>query len=269
MIKKLIRSFLHVMVIIFLTVTTQIGGMVYLITVLVVNNKKVKYRQKRVALFAIVYLVSNLILVPNLAPLFGREKIKQSELIKAHSFFTNLMNRNYVRPELNKALASIANRVSKKHKGLYLVYLDANFPFINKFPLLPHLSHNDGKKIDVSLVYKDEKGVLTNKKPSVSGYGVFEVPLKGEYNQIKTCKDSGKWQYDFTKYFTFGAINKGLVFSEKGTKDLVLAIQKEPSIGKIFIEPHIKNRLHLKSSKIRFHGCQAVRHDDHIHFQLK
>ena len=29
-------------------------------------------------------------------------------------------------------------------------YLDANFPFINKFPLLPHLSHNDGKKIDIT-----------------------------------------------------------------------------------------------------------------------
>ena len=30
-----------------------------------------------------------------------------------------------------------------------------------------------------------------------------------------------------------------------------------------------KTRLLLTSDKIRFHGCQAVRHDDHIHVQLK
>ncbi|MFT5619364.1 MAG: hypothetical protein ACI85I_002607, partial [Arenicella sp.] len=39
--------------------------------------------------------------------------------------------------------------------------------------------------------------------------------------------------------------------------------------GKVFIEPHLKTRLGLENySKIRFHGCQAVRHDDHIHVQL-
>lgn len=64
--------------------------------------------------------------------------------------------------------------MNKNHKGIQVVYLDTNFPFINKFPLLPHLSHSDGKKIDVSLIYKDEKGKLTNKKPSVSGYGVYD-----------------------------------------------------------------------------------------------
>ena len=68
---------------------------------------------------------------------------------------TNLMNRNYVRPELNTSLQKIGEGLSKKHKGIQVVYLDANFPFINKFPLLPHLSHNDGKKIDLSFIYAD------------------------------------------------------------------------------------------------------------------
>ncbi len=34
-------------------------------------------------------------------------------------------------------------------------------------------------------------------------------------------------------------------------------------------KPHLKTRLKLSSAKIRFHGCQAVRHDDHIHVQLR
>ena len=33
--------------------------------------------------------------------------------------------------------------------------------------------------------------------------------------------------------------------------------------------PHLKARLGLNSNKVRFHGCHAVRHDDHFHVQLK
>ena len=75
--------------------------------------------------------------------------------------------------------------------------------------------------------------------------------------------------YDFPKYLTFGKINKDLVFSEKGTKKLIKNILKSRDVGKIFIEPHLKNRINLKNKKIRFHGCGAVRHDDHIHVELK
>lgn len=269
MIKKGIRFLLHLAVVVFLTLTTQIGGIIYIISVVAVKRKKTSYRLKRVGLFLVFYLISNLVVIPNIAPLFGREKIKQSKYIKANTFFTNLMNRNYVRPELNTSLQNIARRFNQKHNGLQIVYLDANFPFINKFPLLPHLSHNDGKKMDISFVYRNNERELTNKKPSVSGYGVFSPPLSGEFNQIKVCMNKGKWQYDFTKYFTFGTINSQLVLSEIATKNLIIAILEEPSTGKLFVEPHLKSRLALTNNRIRYHGCQAVRHDDHIHFQLK
>jgi len=147
------------------------------------------------------------------------------------------------------------------------MYLDANFPFINKFPLLPHLSHSDGKKIDLSFLYSDT-GKISNKKPAVSGYGIFEKPKKNEYNQITICKRKGYWQYDFPKYLTFGSFNTDLKFSSKATKHLLKIILKEPTTQKVFIEPHLKSRLNLKNSKIRFHGCKAVRHDDHIHLQI-
>jgi len=225
--------------------------------------------RKRFGLFALLYVVTNLLIVPLLAPVFGREKIKQSEAVVAHSFMTNLMNRNYVRPELNKSLQRIGAALQQKYPGVQLVYLDANFPFINRFPLLPHLSHNDGKKIDIALLYTDANEKLTNKKPSISGYGVYEGPKKGEYNQTKSCLNHGNWQYDFTKYATFGTLYPNLTFAEKATKDLILEIVKQASTGKLFIEPHLKTRLKLKNKRIRFHGCRAVRHDDHIHFQIK
>jgi hypothetical protein len=269
MLKKAIRFSLHLIIVVFLTITTQIGGIPYLTAAIAIKRTSTKYRLKRFGLFSLFYLIGTIFFVPMLAPIFGREKIKKFEYVEARTFMTDLMNRNYVRPELNASLQKIASGLNKKHPGIMLSYLDANFPFINKFPLLPHLSHNDGKKIDISLMYKDNKEKLTNKKPSVSGYGIFEGPRAIEYSQVKKCLEKGNWQYDFTKYFTFGTMNSNLTFSERATKDLILEILNQPSTGKLFIEPHLKKRLNLKNQKIRYHGCQAVRHDDHIHFQLK
>ena len=49
-----------------------------------------------------------------------------------------------------------------------------------------------------------------------------------------------------------------------GNKNMKKEIRKDDNI---FIEPHLKNRLKIGNNRIRFHGCKAVRHDDHIHFQ--
>jgi len=248
---------------------TQIGGILYLISILVIKRTSNKRRLKQISVFVGLYLIATFFIVPNVAPIFGREKIKETEFLKAHSVFYKLSNRNYVRPELNKSLTQIATEFEELNSGIKMIYLDANFPFINGFPLLPHLSHNDGKKVDVSLIYEEPNGQLTNNKPSVSGYGVYEKPTANEYDQNADCKQRGNWQYDFPKYLTFGTINKEIEFSEKGTRELANLILGQNSIGKLFIEPHLKKRLNLTNGKVRFHGCQAVRHDDHIHFQLK
>ncbi len=266
--KKALKFVFDLFIILLLTVVTQIGGVVYLLT-LFVKPKTAFYRWKRLCAFVFLYLIATFLIVPSLAPLFGREKIKKQDYIASRTFMTDVLNRNYVRPEMNLSLQKIATALNKKHQGVKVIYLDANFPFINNFPLLPHLSHSDGKKVDLSLIYEDENNSITNKKPSVSGYGVYEAPKGGEHDQIKKCLRKGNWQYDFSKYLTFGTINSNLAFSEVGTRDLILEILKQPNTGKIFIEPHLKTRLGLRHQKIRFHGCQAVRHDDHIHFQLQ
>ncbi|NJO90072.1 MAG: hypothetical protein HC831_14840 [Chloroflexia bacterium] len=251
-----------------MTILSQIGGVIYLTVILICNKKKKKYRLRRLGLFSGIYLLSTFVVVPLLAKIGGRERIKNTEFVKAHSFYTILLNRNYVKSELNEAMQNIGDRLNKEGNGIQLVYLDANFPFINGFPLLPHLSHSDGKKVDVSLIYQNENGEITNKKPSISGYGVYADPAINEYSATKFCKKQGHWQYDFTKYLTLGRINRNIEFSEKGTRSLLKAIVQQPKIGKIFIEPHLKTRLEVRSKKIRFHGCIAVRHDDHIHCQL-
>lgn len=259
---------IHILLFCLLTITTQIGGIVYLSTILILHKTKVKNRRYRFLTFVFLYLFTTYLITPKIAPYFGRVKITNNQYVQNHFWFTNLCNRNYVRPQLNTSLQKIGIQLQKKHPTLQLIYLDANFPFLTKFPLLPHLSHSDGKKIDLSFVYS-ENNKLTNKKPAISGYGIFEKPIRGEFNQTENCKKAGFWHYDYSKYFTFGSFNPELQFSLKATTYLTQLILKQPSTQKVFIEPHLRLRMNLNSSKIRFHGCKAVRHDDHIHFQIK
>ncbi len=246
---------------------TQIGGIVYLLSLLITKKWKWNSKFKPLTTFIGFYLISTLLIVPLIAPIFGRERVKHSNRIKPTNYMTVLLNRNYVRPKLNEVLSQTEKELSQTN--IIIHYLDANFPFINTFPLLPHLSHNDGKKIDISLIYETKNGELTGKQKSISGYGIFEDPKSNEHNQIDTCLKSGYFQYDYPKYVTFGTINKEIVFSEKGTKALINSILKNRDIGKLFIEPHLKQRMNLTDNRIRYHGCRAVRHDDHIHVQLK
>ncbi|MBU2995313.1 hypothetical protein KO500_02665 [Cellulophaga baltica] len=265
--KNLIKIAYRIVLFILLTILTQIGGVVYLASLIIIKQWNKKLRFKTLIVFISLYLFSTLILVPLVAPLFGREKVKHSKKINPANYMTVLLNRNYVTPELNDLLRATIKELNGT--AIEIHYLDASFPFINKFPLLPHLSHNDGKKIDLSLIYETKNGDVSNKQKSNSGYGLFENPKQGEYNQIDKCIGNGFIQYDFSKYLTLGEINKELVFSENGTKELIENILKSSDLGKLFIEPHLKNRMQLNNNKIRYHGCSAVRHDDHIHIQLK
>ncbi len=249
-----------------LTVITQIGGIIYLISLVLARRWQTKLKFKALIVFTGIYALSTAILVPLTAPMFGREKVKHSDNIKPANYMTVLLNRNYVTPKLNDVLTRAAQEL--KGTAISIRYLDANFPFIDNFPLLPHLSHNDGKKIDISLIYETEDGVITDKQKSVSGYGVFEHPKTGEFNQIESCINKGYTQYDYPKYLTFGTINHRLKFSEKGTRLLVKSLLDSKSLGKLFIEPHLKKRMNINDHRIRYHGCRAVRHDDHIHIQL-
>ena len=152
-----------------------------------------------------------------------------------------------------------------KFHSIQITYLDANFPFYNGFPLLPHLSHNDGKKIDISFQYLNENK-STNKKPSISGYGAY---VKAQSYYSNTCNALNYWQYDLPKYLTFGTIND-LKLDKKRTTILIKELLLNPSSQNVFIEPYLKRELGLSNyAKIRFHGCKAVRHDDHIHLEIK
>jgi len=265
---KIIRFLIHVLLIVLLTAITQIGGIIYVFVILLISKRIKKYWLKRLIAFLTLYISATFLVIPFLAPEFGREKVRGKGINIYNSFYI-LCNRNYVSKDLNQALIEISEEFRKDYPELELVVLDANFPFINGFPLLPHLSHKDGKKIDLAFVYREPSGEVVNQKVSRLGYGVYEQTREHEFNQSTVCKNQGAWQYDFPKYLSFGRINKDLEFAPNANRRLIQVIVSHPKVQKVFLEPHLKRRLKLENSKIRFQGCHSVRHDDHIHLQIK
>lgn len=257
-----LKLFGHLIIIILLTVITQVGGIIWILGLWV----SIKLKKKRRYVFPALYLIFNILIIPPIAKQFGRELLPIfSKNLKPRNWAYPLLFRNYVKPNLKLLLETTSRKLEQNN--IQITYLDANFPFMDGFPLLPHLSHNDGKKIDISFMYLNENGKPTLKKPSISGYGIY---VNSENNHtLKSCLEKGFWQYDFSKYLTFGTLND-LRLDKKTTTILIKELLSNKNTQKIFIEPHLKESLGLSlEEKIRFHGCKAVRHDDHIHLQIK
>ncbi|WP_459442073.1 hypothetical protein [Winogradskyella sp.] len=257
---KPLKLLAHLLVILCLTILTQLGGLIWLISMYISQ----RWRKKIGIVFPLVYLICNLVLVPQIAPYFGRTQLPVfKSSLKPQNIIYPLCFRNYVDKKLYNSLQQSIIHLS--HLGIEIAYLDANFPFIDGFPLFPHLSHNDGKKIDIAFMYLENNN-KTDQKPSFMGYGAYVKDINPTAQQ---CKEKGYWQYGITKYLSPDKDNT-IQLDKENTKTLIQELLYRSKNSKIFIEPYLKKELALsKYDNIRFHGCQAVRHDDHIHFEIK
>lgn len=267
----MLRFFFHAAVVLLLTFFTQVGGLIWLLCYGLACLWKDKRAGRAVLIFVPAYLVVAAGLLPLTAEYFGREPLPvfASPSLKPISLVYPLLNRHYVTPNTKRALQQVASQLHQQYPDAELQYLDAGFPLFKKFPLLPHLSHNDGRKVDLAFFYNKPTGEATNEKPSRSGYGVFEGPKEGDQVVADICGAKGHWQYSYPQYLTMGS-RPNLQFDAERTKKMLQLLIEQPEIAKVFLEPHLKERLGLsKAPKISFHGCRAVRHDDHIHIQME
>ena len=152
-----------------------------------------------------------------------------------------------------------AEAVDKAYPGTETLVLDANFPFLAGFPLMPHLSHDDGEKVDLALFYRGEEGYLVGRTRSPIGYFAFEQGASGcprTWPTLRWNLRSLQWLWpDYS-------------IEPNRTRVLISALVSDRRVAKIFLEPHLKSSLGLTAKKVRFQGCRAARHDDHIHAQL-
>ncbi len=276
--KVLLATLKTVSLFIILTVVTQLGGLVYLLYKPLGDQIKKRSYSRGVSLglravsFLLMMTISSLLVVPPLAKKYGRVPLpvfsNKNISLQPGSWFTILTNRHYVKPKLKQTIIEVSQELNRQYPGTKILYLDANFPFLTGFPLLPHKSHDDGEKLDIAFLYKNRStGQRIHRTPTLLGYGYCEKPLAREYDQAAACAKQGYWQYSLLKYFAFPKAH--YQFDEQANRFLIRSIADKRTIGKIFIEPHLKSRLGFGyHSKVRNHGCAAVRHDDHIHLQL-
>tara|TARA_R110002049_G_scaffold206269_1_gene376786 strand:+ start:30487 stop:30750 length:264 start_codon:yes stop_codon:yes gene_type:complete len=74
----------HFIIIIFLTALTQVGGIIWLISLLIL----VRLKKRKRYVFPILYLVFNLFIIPPIAKVFGREPLPTlSKELKPRNWF--------------------------------------------------------------------------------------------------------------------------------------------------------------------------------------
>ncbi|MCY4336788.1 MAG: hypothetical protein OXC60_19205 [Litoreibacter sp.] len=238
-------------VVLFLTILTQIGGFAWLIALF--------FRQRLVA-FILAYAALTTAAVW-VAPNFGRVALNcfDDGPLQVQSLMYCALNRHYVTPELRDVLIDTADEMGRRYPGTETIVLDANFPFLDGFPLLPHLSHDDGEKADLAFFYRDETGYLPGVTRSPIGYFAFEPGPTDCTPRWPTLR----WDFDILQ-----PLWRDYALDEERMAAVMRILSSDERVGKTFIEPHLVQSLQVAHPRIRFQGCRAARHDDHIHFQL-
>ena len=263
----LIRFGLHALAVVLLTLATQIGGLVWWPA-----WRFTRGFAKHPLSFAVVLVcaVGTLLSILGFAaqavsPAFGRVPLPCVQgasfaRVEPETLLTCLLQRHYVTTTARDVLSDAARRMGVDARPRYL---DAGFPFLDGFPMLPHLSHDDGRKVDLALIWRDANGQTPS--PSWLGYWGFAEPRPGDPSP---CAERNDWittRWDMTWFPLFVASR---TLDEKATAKLVRTLVADPRVTKILLEPHLVERLGVAHPKVRFQGCRAARHDDHIHVEV-
>ncbi len=258
-----------VFLVILLTAATQIGGVVVVLCIPVftwtgrhLGDRKLLLRAGAcIGIYACAYLGASLAVIP-LAGALGRAPLPCGLVgevsLKPRTYLTCLLNRHYAALPAGQALQEITNEFSKEFKGARIAYLDAGFPFFGWFPMIPHLSHGDGRKIDLALIYAGSAAT-----PSPIGYWGFVQPRPGDPRPCNGTKGWLRWDMAWLQ-----PLLPEVRPDERRTAELVHALARSPGVVRILVETHLRQLLGLDHPKIRFQGCRAARHDDHIHVEF-
>lgn len=221
----------------------------------------------RGGIFLLLYTAASVFVVPPLAAMAGRVPLpcNQSNRVALGpaTAWTCVLNRHYVVAGVDKALRRVAGSVSRQLPDARIGYLDAGFPFFGAFPMLPHLSHRHGRAVDLSFLYVDATTGRPRPAPSPLGYWGYVQPRPGDPRPCRGRESWLRWDMDWLQPFLTGGN-----LDETGTAALVGVLANSSAVTRMFLEPHLKTRLGLGHSKIRFQGCRAARHDDHLHVEF-
>lgn len=168
--------------------------------------------------------------------------------------------RHYVTPTARDALARAASGVAQAHPGAVVRYMEASWPRAKR-PMPPHVSHGNGRQVDLAIFYEDASGRL-RPPPTATGYNAFEPPRR-EADRVCRGVAGHHAQPD-------PPASRRWRLAEATTATLIRRLSADPSVRRIFVEPHLKARLGFADDpKVRFAGCNVARHDDHLHVDFR
>ena len=253
-----------------LTILTQVGGIVLLAVAGLGKARRWSFGAATLA-FLLAYAVVTIAVVPPAAKALGRERLpcfaQHDRPYGAVNPLLCALNRTYAAPRANALISALADRMALKFPGTTTRYLDAGFPFLDGFPLMPHLSHRDGLKVDLAYYYREADGrPVLDGAASPIGYWAYEAPRAGE---VRPCAD----YHRVNLRWDFAALQSRVTRRadpERMRAMLAWLTTEGPAYGlrKVLIEPHLKQRWAPGADMIRFQGCRAARHDDHLHLEL-
>jgi hypothetical protein len=201
-------------------------------------------------------LVTPAAVSPGLVPL----PCAETGPLRPHTRGYCLTQRHYVREAPRAALLRAATALQARYPGTVIRYMEGSWPAGTR-PMPPHLSHGDGRQLDLALFYVDRRGRPLERAPTRSGYGAYEPPLKsGDRRCTGATKRARKIDAPDPR------ADRPWRLDEERSAALIRLLVADSRVRRVFVEPHLKTRLGLGTlSKVRFAGCQAARHDDHLH----
>ena len=209
----------------------------------------------------VLYAVASIAIVPPLAAQFGRVRIACATT----TLVGCALNRTYARPQLAELIEMLNARLAREDQSSRVTVLDAGFPFGGGFPLLPHLGHTDGRKVDLGFFYRDARSgePIPSGSPSPIGYFHFQQP-PADAAPLPCHFVRNRWGFSW-----FQPEKPAWLLDPERTRAMIRWWDARAEVTRIFLEPHLARSLGVDGGKVRFQGCFAARHDDHLHVEIR
>ncbi len=170
-------------------------------------------------------------------------------------------DRHFMTPTARNSLYDAAALLNQRYPGIVVHFMDGSGPE-GVVPFPPHFSHGDGRQVDLALYFTDLEGRPLKDLPdtrSWGGYWPSEPPLPGEQIACPQGREGRAEKPD-------PPANRDWRLDNERTRALVEILIADRRVRRVLIEPHLEQRFGLWGHpKLRFAGCHAARHDDHIH----
>lgn len=164
----------HTFIFLVLTLLTQIGGIAYLGALLLARSWRRRAALTIAAATLTLYVALTFFLVPPLARQLGRVRVP----CDSTTLVACVLSRAYLRPGTLNLVRSLEQHMADRYPGSSVTVLEGSFPFFDGFPLPPHLSHHDGRKVDLAFLYRDAAtgASIARGSPSPIGYFHYQQP---------------------------------------------------------------------------------------------